>query len=52
MKDMSKTLEELQKAKDAVRALLEPGDRLVDMHGIAYWAGVVERLRREIKENI
>ena len=24
----------------------------VDMHGLAYWAGEVERLRKEIKEKL
>ena len=45
-------LEELQKAKDNVRWLLDHSDGLVDMHGLVYWAGVVERLRTEIKETL
>lgn len=41
---------ELEKAKDAVRFCLEHEYGLVDMHGLEYWAGVVERRRIEIKE--
>jgi hypothetical protein len=43
-------LEKLQKAKDAVSFLLDHESSLVDMHGLSYWAGEVERLRKEIKE--
>ena len=43
---------ELEKAKDAVRFCLEHESGLVDMHGLSYWAGVVERRRKEIKELI
>ena len=43
---------ELEKAKDAVRFCLEHESGLVDMHGLSYWAGVVERRRIEIKEMI
>ena len=43
---------ELEKAKDAVRFCLEHESGLVDMHGLSYWAGVVERRRKEIKEMI
>ena len=43
---------ELEKAKDAVRFCLEHDSGLVDMHGLSYWAGVVERHRKEIKEMI
>jgi hypothetical protein len=41
--------DKLQLAKEAVRWLLDHSDRLVDMHGIAYWASEIERLREEIK---
>jgi len=44
--------EKLEKAKDAVKWLLENESGLVDMHGIAYWAGEIERLRKEIKNLI
>lgn len=43
---------ELGKAKDAVRFCLEHESGLVDMHGLEYWACVVERRRIEIKEMI
>ena len=43
---------ELEKAKEAVRFCLEHDSGLVDMHGLSYWAGVVERHRKEIKEMI
>lgn len=43
---------ELKKAKDAVRFCLEHESGLVDMHGLEYWAGVVERCRIEIKKMI
>lgn len=46
---MKEKLERLEKAKDAVHWLLENPDGLVDMHGIAYWAGEVERLWLEIR---
>jgi len=41
--------EELQKAKTNVQYLLDNENALVDMHGLVYWSGVVERLRKEIK---
>jgi hypothetical protein len=44
--------EQLQKAKENVKWLLDHENGLVDMHGLAYWAQVVERLRREIKETL
>ena len=44
--------EQLQKAKENVRWLLDHENGLVDMHDLAYWAQVVERLRREIKETL
>ena len=42
-------IEKLKYAKNAVRYLLEHENGLVDMKGIAYWASVVETLRKEIK---
>lgn len=45
-------LERLQKAKDNVRWLLDHENGLVDFHGLAYWAQVVERLREEIRESL
>ncbi len=43
-------LEQLQTAKNNVRWLLDHESGLVDMHGLAYWAGEVERLRKGIRE--
>jgi hypothetical protein len=48
---MEEKIAELTKAKEAVIWLLS-NDGLVDMHGITYWSGEVERLRRGIKEVI
>ena len=47
---MKNKFEELEKAKKAVISRLEKDGVWVDMHGLEYWAGVVERLRKEIKE--
>lgn len=46
---MNNKIEELERAKQAVRDCLESEAVLVDMHGLEYWAGRVEALRREIK---
>ena len=43
---------ELGIAKNAVQYCLDNEAGMVDMHGLAYWAGVVERLRKEIKTMI
>jgi len=40
----------LKTAKDNVFWLLSNPDGLVDMHGIKYWAGEVERLREILKK--
>lgn len=42
--------EKLNEAKDGVKWLLDHADGLVDMHGLVYWAGEVERIREEIKK--
>ena len=47
---MEEKIKELEKAKKAVKSCLENCNTLVDMYGLEYWAGVVERLRKEIKE--
>lgn len=47
---MEEKIKELEYAKKAVMSCLEHYNVLVDMHGLEYWAGVVERLRKEIKE--
>ena len=45
-------MHELMKAKANVSYLLGNADALVDMHGLGYWACKVERLRKEIKEDL
>lgn len=47
---MEEKIKKLEYAKKAVMSCLESHSVLVDMHGLEYWAGVVERLRKEIKE--
>lgn len=47
---MEDKIKELEYAKKAVMSCLENCNTLVDMHGLEYWAGVVEKLRKEIKE--
>ena len=49
---MSELFDKLEKAKANVRWLLNHSEGLADMHGIAYWASEVERLRNEIKERL
>jgi hypothetical protein len=48
--DTAALIDKLVKAKDAVRWLLDHEAASVDMHGLTYWAGEVERLRAEIRE--
>lgn len=45
-------MEELQTARNNVKWLLDHPDGLVNMHGLAYWAGEVERLRQEIRKTL
>lgn len=45
-------IKELEKAKQATQDCLNDSNVLVDMHGLAYWAGEVERLRKEIRESL
>lgn len=47
---MEEKIKELEKAKENVRWLLDTPTGLVDMHGLEYWADVVERLRKEIQD--
>jgi hypothetical protein len=49
---MKELFENLEKAKDAVRWLLDNENGSVNFHGIAYWASEVERLRKEIKSKL
>lgn len=50
MEYISDKFNKLTYAINAVMACLEKDGVLVDMHGLTYWAGEVERLRKEIKE--
>lgn len=45
-------MRELMQAKENVSYLLGNADALVDMHGLSFWACKVERLRKEIKEEL
>jgi hypothetical protein len=45
-------IEGLDKAKRNVQWLLDHPDGSVDFHGLKYWAGVVEDLRKEIRESL
>lgn len=46
---MTEIIAELETAKRNVVWLLDHPNGLVDMHGVAYWAGRVETLRTKIK---
>lgn len=46
---MKEKMEALETAKKNVYWLLEHNSGVVDMHGITYWAGRVERIREELK---
>ena len=52
MNETIKLFEELEQAKKAVISCLENEATSVNFHGIAYWAGEVERLRKAIKEKL
>lgn len=52
MEKLGEKINQLEYAKKAVMSCLEHDGVLVDMHGLEYWAGVVEKLRKEIKEII
>ena len=49
---METKIKELEYAKKAVQSILDDGECSVDFHGIEYWAGVVERLRGEVKQSL
>jgi hypothetical protein len=50
MENLKNKIDELEYAKKAVISCLEKESVLVDMHDLEYWASVVCRLRKEIKE--
>ncbi len=52
MNNKENLLKDLMQAKENVSYLLGNADALVDMHGLSYWACRVERLRKEIKEEL
>lgn len=45
---MEELFKKLEYAKKAAQATLDDANCSVDFHGLAYWAGEVERLRKEI----
>lgn len=47
---MLNLLDDLAKAKDNVRWLLDHPEGLSDMKGLTYWAGRVEYLRSKIRK--
>ncbi len=47
-----KYFEELEQAKKNVYSLLENPASSIDMHGLEYWAGRVERLRELIRNSL
>lgn len=50
--NMNEVFYDLAYAKHAVIECVEEDGVLVDMHGLSYWAKEVERLRKEIKEQL
>lgn len=50
MDNIKNLIEKLEKAKKAVLACLENKNVSVDFHGLSFWAGEVERLRKEIEK--
>lgn len=51
-KSLDELIKELEYAKKAVQSTLDNADCSVDFHGLEYWAGKVERLRKEIKSKL
>jgi hypothetical protein len=52
MSETTTPTEQLATAKHNVAWLLEHANGLVDFHGLTYWAGVVERLRADIRATL
>ena len=48
--DIKKLVDELLTAKSNVAYCLEHPNGSVNFHGIEYWAGCVERLRKQVNE--
>ena len=51
-KNINQKINELEEAKKNVIWLMDNAEGSVDMHGLKYWAGVVENLREEIKKTL
>ena len=49
MEMLKDKIDKLEYAKKAVLYCLDNENGSVDFHGLSYWAGVVEKLREEIK---
>ena len=49
---MKEYINDLEIAKKNVQTLLDEPNALIDMHGLAYYAGEVERLRELIKNTL
>lgn len=49
---MEELIKKLEYAKKATHNCLENAKCNVDMHGLSYWANEVERLRKEIMEEL
>ena len=45
-------IKDLEIAKKNVQTLLDEPNASIDMHGLEYWAGRVERLREIIKNSL
>jgi hypothetical protein len=45
-------INDLETAKKNVQTLLDEPNALIDMHGLEYWAGRVERLREIISKSL
>jgi hypothetical protein len=51
-KELQDLLIKLETAKRNVKELLDSPESLIDMHGLSYWAEVVEQLREDVKGKI
>ena len=49
---MQQKLKELEIAKKNTQTLLDEPNASIDMHGLGYWAGLVETLRGDIRDNL
>ena len=50
--ELENIAKELREAKEAVISCLTDSETLVNMHGLAYWAERVEKLRADIKAKL